>query len=451
MSTAGQRHQAADRRHRASTSSSSAAPTCSTAACAATSTTTRWNRRTCPTSCAAHRRHAGDGGSQQADLRLRLRHRRTDPPQQGVVLRLVLDPGRAAGAPRRRAGRPHAAEEPEREGELAGDAARTWSASSTSTASRSRTTAAPASPASLFDAPTATFHQDNAYTDNPLHGLWKIARRPRRSARTCSCRRSTRYYNTGFVLDADGRPGPAGGPQLRRPRSRTARSNQSLERAPAEDRERRRCNSFFNALGASHDLKYGFGWRTRRRDDRHAVARQRHPRAAQNAPTTFRRRCSARGSGAQPRQLPRLLRRRHHREEPRDDRSRRPLRPPGRRGAAERHAGEPGVPERRARASNFAGYDDAVHVEQLLAARRRDLRARRRRARPSRARATAATPDSSTPARVGVHEPELDGRRRRPIAGSTLNGDHFAQANEVQLEPVHHARRAASTRRTRRR
>src|SRR5580765_912381 len=27
----------------------------------------------------------------------------------------------------------------------------------------------------LFDAPTATFHQDNAYSDNPLHGLWKIA------------------------------------------------------------------------------------------------------------------------------------------------------------------------------------------------------------------------------------------------------------------------------------
>ncbi len=27
----------------------------------------------------------------------------------------------------------------------------------------------------LFDAPTATFHQDNAYTDAPLHGLWKIA------------------------------------------------------------------------------------------------------------------------------------------------------------------------------------------------------------------------------------------------------------------------------------
>src|SRR5713226_1232582 len=27
----------------------------------------------------------------------------------------------------------------------------------------------------LFDAPSATFHQDNAYTSFPLHGLWKVA------------------------------------------------------------------------------------------------------------------------------------------------------------------------------------------------------------------------------------------------------------------------------------
>ena len=26
-----------------------------------------------------------------------------------------------------------------------------------------------------FDAPTATFHQDNAYTSSPLHGLFKLA------------------------------------------------------------------------------------------------------------------------------------------------------------------------------------------------------------------------------------------------------------------------------------
>ena len=33
----------------------------------------------------------------------------------------------------------------------------------------------PGTPGITFDAPTATFHQDNAYTDNPLHGLWKLA------------------------------------------------------------------------------------------------------------------------------------------------------------------------------------------------------------------------------------------------------------------------------------
>ena len=27
----------------------------------------------------------------------------------------------------------------------------------------------------LFDAPTATYHQDNAYEDTPFHGLWKVA------------------------------------------------------------------------------------------------------------------------------------------------------------------------------------------------------------------------------------------------------------------------------------
>ena len=32
----------------------------------------------------------------------------------------------------------------------------------------------------------------------------EVRRRPRRSARTCSCRRSTRYFNTGFVLDPVG-------------------------------------------------------------------------------------------------------------------------------------------------------------------------------------------------------------------------------------------------------
>ena len=56
-----------------------------------------------------HRRRrptTADHNKQISDYRLR--RRRPDRHGQGVVLRLVLDAGRAPGAPRRRAGRPHA-------------------------------------------------------------------------------------------------------------------------------------------------------------------------------------------------------------------------------------------------------------------------------------------------------------------------------------------------------
>src|SRR5947207_1115907 len=52
----------------------------------------------------------------------------------------------------------------------------------------------------LFDAPTATFHQDNAYTDFLLHGLWKIADdRVVNSNMFVSAKYA--YFNTGFILD----------------------------------------------------------------------------------------------------------------------------------------------------------------------------------------------------------------------------------------------------------
>ena len=102
-----------------------------------------------------------------------------------------------------------------------------------STASRSRTAAAPASAGILFDAPTATYHQDNAYTDTPFHGLWKIA--------------DDRVFGTNmFVVGevrllqhrlrprSDRRPGPAGGPQLRRPRTSYGSVNQSLNVRPQQ-------------------------------------------------------------------------------------------------------------------------------------------------------------------------------------------------------------------------
>ena len=66
---------------------------------------------TCPTS-SRHGRDARDLGSQQADLGLRLRPRRPDSRRQGVVLRVVLDPGRPPRPSRRRAGRSHELKNP---------------------------------------------------------------------------------------------------------------------------------------------------------------------------------------------------------------------------------------------------------------------------------------------------------------------------------------------------
>src|SRR3954470_19863848 len=50
-----------------------------------------------------------------------------------------------------------------------------------------------------FDAPTATFHQDNAYTSNPLHGLWKIAD-DRVFGPNLFISGKAAFFNTGFVL-----------------------------------------------------------------------------------------------------------------------------------------------------------------------------------------------------------------------------------------------------------
>ena len=111
----------------------------------------------------------------------------------------------------------------------------------------------------LFDAPTATFHQDNAYTDNTLHGLWKFADdRIINSNMFVSAKAA--YFNTGFVLD------PEGGLDQQAGRSFTlAQSfgsiNQSLNVRP-QHIYNVDANNFLTAMGASNDLKYGFGYRT---------------------------------------------------------------------------------------------------------------------------------------------------------------------------------------------
>jgi len=111
----------------------------------------------------------------------------------------------------------------------------------------------------LFDAPTATYHQDNAYTDVPLHGLWKIADDRVLGANMFLSARVA-YFNTGFILD------PVGGLDQPAGRSFTqAQSygsvNQSLNVRPQKI-VNADLNNFLTGMGGSHDLKYGFGYRS---------------------------------------------------------------------------------------------------------------------------------------------------------------------------------------------
>src|SRR5471032_205070 len=55
----------------------------------------------------------------------------------------------------------------------------------------------------LFDAATATYHQDNAYSDSLFHGLWKIAD-DRIISPNLFLSGKYAYFNTGFVLNPEG-------------------------------------------------------------------------------------------------------------------------------------------------------------------------------------------------------------------------------------------------------
>jgi hypothetical protein len=109
-----------------------------------------------------------------------------------------------------------------------------------------------------LDAPSATFHQDNAYTDNPLHGLFKLADdRVLSSNMFLSAKYA--YYNTGFLLTPEGGMGLNAGRDLTTGRSYGSTVQSSNVRPQMSVNAD--LNSFFNKLGATHDVKYGFGWR----------------------------------------------------------------------------------------------------------------------------------------------------------------------------------------------
>jgi hypothetical protein len=109
-----------------------------------------------------------------------------------------------------------------------------------------------------FDAPTATFHQDNAYTSNPLHGLFKLAD-DRVLTPNLFLSAKYAYYNTGFVLTPEGGMGLSSGRDLIAARSYGS-TVESLNLRP-QMTVNADLNSFLSVLGASHDVKYGFGWR----------------------------------------------------------------------------------------------------------------------------------------------------------------------------------------------
>lgn len=117
----------------------------------------------------------------------------------------------------------------------------------------------PGTPGVNFDAPTATWHQDNAYSDNPFHGLWKIAD-DRTFGTNLFLSGKFAYYNTGFVLD------PQGGLDLQAGRSFVTSQSYGSLNQDINDRPQKTvnvdANSFVSAMGAAHDVKYGFGFRT---------------------------------------------------------------------------------------------------------------------------------------------------------------------------------------------
>jgi len=117
----------------------------------------------------------------------------------------------------------------------------------------------PAIPGILFDAPTATFHQDNAYTDFPLHGLWKVADDRAINANLFVSAKYA-YYNTGNALTPEGGMDMQAGRSLTTGRSYGSFS-QSVSRRPQQTATVD-VHTFAHAFGAMHDVEFGSGFRT---------------------------------------------------------------------------------------------------------------------------------------------------------------------------------------------
>jgi Carboxypeptidase regulatory-like domain/TonB-dependent Receptor Plug Domain len=152
----------------------------------------------------------------------------------------------------------------------------------------------PGLPGILFDAPSATFHQDNAYTDFPLHGLWKIAN-DRVINPNLFLSAKYAYYNTGNALT------PEGGMSMQAGRSLTSGQSfgsfqNSISQRPQQSASVD-AHAFVKAFGAAHDIEAGSGFRTT-----DAITSTEWPGngilGIENSPTDFRAQVFRQGNGA---------------------------------------------------------------------------------------------------------------------------------------------------------
>ncbi len=123
---------------------------------------------------------------------------------------------------------------------------------------------------------TATWFQGGSYVDGRPHGLTKIEDNHVFNSNLFVSGKYA-YYNTGFGLEPLGGLGHAGG-QSQVLNQSFGSTRQSLNIRP-QHIVNVDANYFRNALGASHDFKFGFGWRRTRRVHRHAVAGQHDSRS----------------------------------------------------------------------------------------------------------------------------------------------------------------------------
>lgn len=144
-----------------------------------------------------------------------------------------------------------------------------------------------------FEPTSARYNQGNYYTDFPLHGLWKLEDN-RIFGPNLFMTGKYAYYNTGFTLESIGSLQEQMG--ISPLRGRTFGSTNASYFLRPQHTVNLDGNHFRQFMNASHDFKFGFGWR---RTD--ANARSIYPGnnivAYENSLTDFRARVYREGAG----------------------------------------------------------------------------------------------------------------------------------------------------------